>query len=374
MSRTSPSPRGSARVTALLLLLAVVASSWWLGAHSRYASDLVAVEPRLVTPRGDLASDEQATIELFERTCDSVAYIEPLESVDSPYTNETRQFPTGTGSGFVWDTAGHIVTNFHVVIGATGVLVTLHDGQQFEAQKVATYADKDIAVLTIDAPTGALHPVTLGSSHDLLVGQKVYAIGNPYGLDYTLTHGIISALERDMQGIGGRRISSVIQTDAAINPGNSGGPLLDSAGRLIGMNTMIFSESGSSAGLGFAVPVDTIRDVVTRLIANGHIVRPGLGIDPGNPEESRRFRVDGVPIRAVRDDSAAARAGLLGYTRRQGRIVPGDFILSVDGTPVPDKDTLMDTLEQKQVGDTVKLRVVRDGQERDVPVTLQEVQ
>jgi len=374
MSRTpSPPPRGSTRVSVVLLLLVVSAGAWWLGAHSRYASGLSAAAPRVVTPRGDLAADEQATIELFERTCDSVVYIEPLESVDLPYSDEVRQYPTGTGSGFVWDTAGHIVTNFHVVMGATGALVTLHDGQQFEAQHVATYADKDVAVLSIDAPADALHPLMLGSSHDLKVGQKAYAIGNPYGLDYTLTHGIISALEREMEGAGGRRISGVIQTDAAVNPGNSGGPLLDSSGRLIGMNTMIFSESGSSAGLGFAVPVDTIRDVVTRLITDGRIVRPGLGIKPGNPEESERFRVDGVPIRSVENDSAAAHAGLRGYSRLQGRTVPGDIILSVDGTPVPDKDALMDTLELKQVGQTVKLRVVRDGQEREVPVTLQEV-
>jgi len=368
MSRT----HGSARASTLLALLLLAAALWWLGAHSRYARGLVAEEPRVVTPRGDLAADEQSTIELFKQTCGSVAYIEPLESVGLPWSSETRQQPAGTGSGFVWDSAGHVVTNFHVVQGATGALVTLHDGQQFEAQHVVTYPDKDIAVLTIDAPAEALHRITLGSSRDLQVGQKAYAIGNPYGLDYSLTHGIISALDREMESVGGRRITGVIQTDAAINPGNSGGPLLDSAGRLIGMNTMIFSESGSSAGLGFAVPVDIINDVVGRLISEGRITRPGLGIDPGGEEEARRFGVDGVPIRSVGDGSAASRAGLVGYSRRRGRIVAGDIILAVDGTPVPDKDALIDLLETQKVGQTVKLRVLRDGHEREVAVTLQE--
>jgi S1-C subfamily serine protease len=370
MSRTS----GSVRAPALLLLLAVAAGAWWLGAHSRYARGMAAAEPRLVEPRGDLAADEQSTIELFERTCDSVVYIEPLNTMSLPWSVETQQYPSGTGSGFVWDTAGHVVTNFHVVQGASGALVTLHSGQQFEARSVVTYPDKDVAVLTIDAPAETLHPVVLGSSRDLRVGQKVYAIGNPYGLDYTLTHGIISALEREMVSIGDRRITGVIQTDAAINPGNSGGPLLDSAGRLIGMNTMIFSESGSSAGLGFAVPVDTVGDVVTRLIADGRIVRPGLGIKPGGLEEARRFGVEGVPVRSVNEGSAAERAGLVGYSRSRGRIVAGDVILAVEGVPVPDKDALIDLLEGLAVGQTVTLRVARDGQERDVPVTLQEVQ
>ena len=370
--------QGSARATVMLALLACGAGAWWLGAHSRYARTLAAAEPRTVVPRGDLGADEQATVDLFRNTCDSVVYIEPLETVqvrESPFHVATRQYATGTGTGFVWDTAGHVVTNLHVVQGASGALVTLHDGRQFEAQRVSVYADKDIAVLTIDAPADALRPITVGTSADLQVGQSVYAIGNPYGLDYTLTHGIISALEREMESVGGRLITGVIQTDAAINPGNSGGPLLDSAGRLIGINTMIYSESGSSAGLGFAVPVDVVNRVASQLITNGRVVRPGLGVTLGGPNEAKRFGVDGVPVRKVVPGSAAERAGLRAYTRRGGHLeAPGDFILAVNGEAVADAQAVIDHLETLEVGQTVSLRVLREGQEIDVEATLQEIQ
>ena len=368
----SRSSRGAVRPATLLLLIAVIAAATWLGSSTRLARAVSPAEPRTVTPRADLPPDEQSTIAMFKTTCDSVAYIEPLGSVGVPWSDETRQYRTGTGSGFVWDKAGHVVTNFHVVQGATGALVTLHTGQQYEAQRVMTYPVKDVAVLTIDAPAEVLHPISVGTSSDLQVGQKAYAIGNPYGLDYSLSHGIISALEREMESLTGRTISGVIQTDAAINPGNSGGPLLDSAGRLIGMNTMIYSQSGSSAGLGFAVPVDTIRSVVTQLIANGKVMWPGLGIKIAPPNQSRDS--DGVPILEVYPDSAAERAGLTGYTRRAGRLVPGDVILAVEGIRVHDIDTLRNTLERYEIGQTVKLRIERDGEEREVPVTLQEVQ
>jgi S1-C subfamily serine protease len=371
-------PSGSTRATVLLALLAMGVAAWWLGAHSRTASALASGEPRPVVARGDLPADERATVELFQRTCDSVVYIEPLESVqvrETPWSSVTREYPTGAGSGFVWDTAGHVVTNFHVVQGASGALVTLHDGTQYDAQRVLVYPEKDLAIMTIAAPPESLHPVVVGASHDLLVGQKVYAIGNPYGLDYTLTHGIISALEREMEGAAGRLITGVIQTDAAINPGNSGGPLLDSAGRLIGVNTMIFSESGSSAGLGFAVPVDVVNRVVSQLIANGKVVRPGLGITLGGPAEARRFGVEGVPIRRVAPGSAAERAGLRPYVWRGDHPEqPGDFILAVDGQPVQDAQALVDRLEAMEVGQTVALHLLRDGSEIDVQATLQEIE
>ncbi len=363
---------GSVRLSALLLLLAALGGAWWLGAHSRWARALSAAEPRAVTARGDLAADELATIELFKAASDSVAFIEPLESVRVPFQGTVQQ-TAGTGSGFVWDKAGHVVTNFHVVQEASGALVTLHDGSQYEARRVVFYADKDLAVLTIDAPPDKLFPVTLGSSHDLQVGQKAFAIGNPYGLDYSLTHGIISALDREMDSVGGRRITGVIQTDAPINPGNSGGPLLDSAGRLIGVNTMIWSESGSSAGLGFAVPVDEVKRVVTQLIANGRVVRPGLGFKAGGPLEARRFGVRGVPVAEVPPGSSAERAGLRGYRRQGNRLLLGDVILAIDGRPVADKDELMNLLETMDVGRSVTVRVLREGSEMDVPVTLQSV-
>ncbi len=375
MHRDSP---GAARASLLLALLAVAAGGWWLGAHSRYARALSAAEGRTVVPRGDLAADEQSTVELFRRARASVVYIEPLETVqvrESPFHSVARQYAVGTGSGFVWDTAGHVVTNFHVVQGATGARITLHDGSQYEAKRLLSYPAKDLAVLSVDAPADKLQPVALGTSHDLLVGQKVYAIGNPYGLDYSLTHGIISALEREMESASGRLITGVIQTDAAINPGNSGGPLLDSAGRLIGVNSMIYSESGGSAGLGFAVPVDVVNMVVSQLVANGKVVRPGLGITPGGPAEARRFGVEGVPVRQVVPGSAAERAGLRPYVWRGGFLErPGDFILAVDGQPVRDAQTLIARLEELEVGQTVSLRVLREGDEIDVEATLQEIE
>jgi S1-C subfamily serine protease len=365
------------RLPVLLLLLAGGACAWWLGAHSRYARGMAAEEPRLVTPRGDLAEGEQAVIEMFRSTRDSVAFIEPLDSYRDEWGNTSEAQPIGTGSGFVWDKAGHVVTNYHVVQGlkgdlARGALVTLHDGSQYEAQLRGLFKDKDIAVLTIDAPPDKLHPVVPGTSHDLQVGQSVYAIGNPYGFDNTLTHGIISALEREMTSVSNRRITGVIQTDAAVNPGNSGGPLLDSAGRLIGMNTMIYSESGGSAGLGFAVPVDEIHRVVTQIIRDGRVVQPGLGIETVPPALTQQWGVQGVAIRTVTPGSSAERAGLHGYTRRGSRITLGDVILAVDGTEVHDRDDVLDLLETHEIGSTVKLRVQRNGEEREVPVVLQE--
>jgi len=371
MDRSSP---GSIRFTSLVLLVAALGGAWWLGAHSRYGRALAASEPRLVTPRGDLAADELATIELFRACSDAVAFIQPLETVGATWLGGRQQQVAGTGSGFVWDKAGHVVTNFHVVQGASGALVTLHDGSQYEARSVVWYPDKDLAVLTIDAPADKLHPVTLGTSHDLQVGQKAFAIGNPYGLDYSLTHGIISALDREMDGVGGRRITGVIQTDAAINPGNSGGPLLDSAGRLIGINTMIFTQSGSSSGLGFAVPVDEVNRVVTQLIANGRVTRPGLGILPGVAAEARRFGVTGVPVRSVPEGSAAHKAGLRGYQVSGNRVRLGDVIVAIDGRRVADSDDLIDALERLEVGQVVTVTVLRDGREFDVDVPLQSLE
>lgn len=362
---------GSFRFTSFVLLLLALGGAWWLGAHSRYGKALAAGEPRVVTPRGDLGADELATIELFRNCSDSVAFIQPLETVGQTWLGGRQQQVAGTGSGFVWDKAGHVVTNFHVVQGASGALVTLHDGSQYEAKGVVFYADKDLAVLTIDAPPERLKPVTLGTSHDLQVGQKAFAIGNPYGLDYTLSHGIISALDREMEGVGGRRITGVIQTDASINPGNSGGPLLDSAGRLIGVNTMIFTQSGSSAGLGFAVPVDEVNRVVTQLIAHGRVTRPGLGLVPGSRNEARMFGVEGVPVRSVPEGSSAHAAGLRGYRVSGNRVRLGDVIVAIEGRRLRDADDLIDALERREVGEVVQVTVLRDGQELDLEVPLQ---
>ncbi|WP_246027536.1 S1C family serine protease [Novosphingobium umbonatum] len=221
---------------------------------------------RAITPRGNLAADEQATITLFERARGSVVSISTRQYVEDVWTRNVFAVPQGTGSGIIWDEAGHVVTNFHVIRGASEATIRLADGRKFRAALVRGSPENDIAVLKIGIGLKAPPPIPIGTSGDLRVGQKVFAIGNPFGLDWTLTTGIVSALNRTLQDEQGGAIEHLIQTDAAINPGNSGGPLLDSAGRLIGMNTMIYSPSGASAGIGFAVPVDRLRQMVPRII------------------------------------------------------------------------------------------------------------
>jgi len=228
-------------------------------------------QPREVMARGELASDEQATIALFQDRGPSVVFITTLERAYNPWTGSPLETRAGTGSGFVWDELGHVVTNQHVIAGASDAMVTLTDGRTFRAFLVGTSRANDIAVLRIGVGVNRPKPLPIGSSADLKVGQKVFAIGNPFGLDRTLTTGIISALRRDLPVSQDQVLSDLIQTDAAINPGNSGGPLLDSAGRLIGVNTAIYSPSGASAGIGFSVPVDRVNQIVPRIIAAGAI-------------------------------------------------------------------------------------------------------
>jgi len=335
-----------------------------------------AVHPRSIAARGDLAADEKNTIDLFEQCSKSVVYVSPLirrtERIGFFYRNVME---TATASGFVWDRDGHVVTNFHVIKDATRCLVTLPDNSQYEAERTGYWADKDIAVLRIDAPADKLFPVAVGSSSDLRVGQKVFAIGNPFGLDFTLTTGIVSALNREIQSVSGRTIQGVIQTDAAINPGNSGGPLLDSAGRLIGMNTAIYSKSGGSAGIGFAVPVDIINQVVPQLISQGKVTRPGLGINPAPESIRQQLGLNGVLILSVAEDSGARRAGLRPTTEtKTGHIVLGDIIVKVGDTATPDLNTLLNALEHYRIGDTVELTIIRQDRQKKVSVTLQAIE
>ena len=344
----------------------------WLA--NREAPD---AKPRPVVARGDLAADEQSTIELFESCSQSVAYISPMATRvrRSLFGFGDTVVETGTGSGFIWDQQGHVVTNYHVIQGADACLVTLPDGSSYEASLVGVAPDKDIAVLHIDAEAEALVPIAVGASHDLRVGQKVFAIGNPYGFDFTLTTGIVSALDRQMRSTSDRTIKGMIQTDAAINPGNSGGPLLDSAGRLIGMNTIIYSESGASAGIGFAVPVDTINRVVPQLIAHGQVIKPGLGIYPASDRLARRLNVRGVLIAGVTENSGAEAAGLQPATVDQrGRISLGDVIVGIEDEPTPDANALFDVLEEHKIGQTVQVTIERRGKRLVVPVTLQAVE
>ena len=328
--------------------------------------------PRVVTPRGDLAAEEKSNIELFRLSSPSVVYITRLAMRRDRFSLNLFEIPQGTGSGFVWNDQGHVITNFHVIQGASALRVTLADNTEWDARVVGMAPDQDLAVLFINAPKSRLKPIAVGQSSNLLVGQRVFAIGNPFGLDQTLTTGIISALGREINGVSGRKISGVIQTDAAINPGNSGGPLLDSAGRLIGVNTAIFSPSGSNAGIGFAVPVDTVNRVVPQLLRHGRVIRPGLGIHVADGRTAERFGVRGVLIIRVQKGSAAEGAGLRGTGRnRAGSLVLGDVIVGVGEKSVTSRNDLLDALDEHKVGDVVEVHLMRDGTRMSVSVKLQ---
>ncbi|WP_110647483.1 S1C family serine protease [Salinicola peritrichatus] len=330
---------------------------------------------RTVTPRGDLAADEQATIELFEKSRASVVYITTAQLVRDVWTRNVFSVPRGTGSGFIWDDAGHVVTNFHVIQGASEATVKLADGRDYRAALVGASPAHDIAVLKIGVGFKRPPAVPIGTSADLKVGQKVFAIGNPFGLDWTLTTGIVSALDRSLPGeAGGPTIDHLVQTDAAINPGNSGGPLLDSAGRLIGINTAIYSPSGASAGIGFAVPVDTVMRVVPQLIKSGKYIRPALGIEVDEQLNQRLLALTGnkgVFVLRVTPGSAAHKAGLAGVEITPQGIVPGDRIIGVDGKATDDVAKLLARLDDRKVGDVVVLSVERAGESREVQVELQ---
>jgi S1-C subfamily serine protease len=356
-------------VVALLVVLA-----WFLGQRWRGRMHNPEAVPRAVTARGDLAADEQATIELFRQASPSVVYITSLALQRDIFSLNLFEIPQGAGSGFIWDQDGHIITNFHVIQDAGGARVTLADHSNWDAQMVGVAPDHDLAVLFIPAPKRSLKPLAIGTSADLQVGQKVFAIGNPFGLDQTLTTGIISALGREITAVTGRTISGAIQTDAAINPGNSGGPLLDSAGRLIGVNTAIYSPSGSSAGIGFAVPVDTVNRVVPQLIQHGRVIRPGLGVRVADDAIARRLNLPGVLIMRVDKGGAADKAGLRG-TRRDayGRWQLGDILISLGEKRLRSSDDLLDALDAHQVGETVPVVIVRNDTRKQVSVTLQAV-
>ena len=329
-------------------------------------------QPRAITARGDLANDEKSTIELYDQSRLSVVHITTLaDRRAGPSGCNVREVPTGTGSGFLWDDKGHVVTNFHVIQGANGAEVTLNDHRSFRASLVGAAPEFDLAVLRIDAPPDALPPIPLGVSHDLRVGQKVDAIGNPFGLDQTLTTGIISALGREIDSVGGQKISDAIQTDAAINPGNSGGPLLDSAGRLIGVNTSIVSPSGSFSGIGFAIPVDEVNRVVPQLISGGKPTKPGLGVVLMPQASTRDMPVPGLMVSRVVEGGGAARAGIRGTsTDLRGRPVLGDIITRVSGKTIRTLKDLQDVLKSHTSGDKVPVAVIRDGEELELPVTL----
>ena len=362
---------GCAAAAVSLLAFVFVKQSW---VDSASLNDPRAAV-RAVSPRGDLASAEKAVIALFRQASPSVLHITAISVQRDLFTLNLYQIPEGTGSGFVWDHSGNIITNFHVIQNADVAQVTLGDQTTWKARRVGVAPDKDIAVLRIDAPTNRLQPIPIGTSKDLQVGQSVFAIGNPFGLDQSLTTGVISALGREIESVTRRPIQGVIQTDAAINPGNSGGPLLDSAGRLIGVNTAIYSPSGVSAGIGFAIPVDTVNRIVSELIRYGKVTRPGIGVQIAEEQIADRLGVKGILIVEVVPGSAAAKAGLRPTQREgSGRVRLGDVITAVDGKKVESPNELFILLENYKVGDVVSISLLRDGKVMQTKVTLEAVQ
>ncbi len=356
-----------------LLALFVFATVMWYFSQPRSLYDPDA-KPKVVTARGDLADDEKNTIDLFESTSASVVYITNIELRRSLFSLNIYEIPQGTGTGFIWDEEGRVVTNYHVIEGASRVEVTLADHSTWEGIVVGAAPDKDLAVLQISAPADKLQPIIIGESQGLLVGQKVFAIGNPFGLDQTMTTGIVSALGREIQSVTGRTIQGVIQTDAAINPGNSGGPLLDSAGRLIGVNTAIYSPSGASAGIGFAVPVDIVNRVIPEIIKYGKVIRPGIGVAIANDRIAGRLDIEGILLINIQPGSSAEEAGLRGTSRIGDDIVLGDIIQTVNNERVSSYDDLRNEFDKYRVGDEVTLGIVRDERRISVRVRLEQVE
>ena len=353
----------------VLVLLLLVQNIWIYGPALFTRSG---AEPRPITARGNLADDEKSTIELFRAASSSVVYITTQVDRRDAFSLNLQEIPLGAGSGIVWDENGHIVTNFHVIKDAHRAQVTLDDNTTWDAELVGSAPEQDLAVLRIRSLPARLTPMPIGTSHDLEVGQKVFAIGNPFGFDHTLTTGVISGLGRQIKSLTGHPIEGAIQTDAAINPGNSGGPLLDSAGRLIGVNTAIFSPSGVYAGVGFAVPVDTINQTIPELIAHGRVVRPGLGVTIFQPHIARRLGIEGALVVTVQKGSAAEEAGIRPSVFERNRLRRlGDVIVAVNDDAVTGLESLTSALGKYKVGDKVTVTVEREDEKHGLEVRLQ---
>ena len=318
-------------------------------------------------------NDEENNIEIFKRSSPSVVHITNSRLVRSFYSLNPQEVPQGTGTGFIWDQEGYIVTNFHVIQQANVVTVTLQDGTSYEAVPVGSDPDKDLAVLRINVPKPELSPVILGDSSLLEVGRKVIAIGNPFGLDTTMTVGVVSALGREIDSISRRKIRDVIQTDAAINPGNSGGPLLNSLGQLVGVNTAIYSPSGVNSGIGFAIPVNTVKRIVPELITFGRVQTPILGITHiPQPDYYRElWGIEGVIVMEVVPGADPAQVGMRGLRRVQrGRIQLGDVIFEIDGESVSNEDDYANIMEQHRAGDVVNIKTRRDNRVMNYDIEL----
>ena len=308
-----------------------------------------------------LTNDEQNNISVFKSASPSVVFVTNTQLRRQRFSLNVMEIPRGSGTGFIWDESGLIVTNFHVVQGANKITIELQSNKSYQATVVGSAPEKDIALLKIDAPNEDLQPLPLGDSASLAVGRKVLAIGNPFALDTTLTVGVVSALNREIKSITNRTIKNVIQTDAAINPGNSGGPLLNSNGQLVGVNTAIYSPTGASAGIGFAIPVNAVKVIIPQLIEHGKLIRPVLGIEPLTDYWTRRLRVKGVAILSVREGLPAANAGMVGVREdRRGKIHLGDVIIAINGQNIINEDSLLNQLEQFSPGETVKITTLKD--------------
>ncbi|MGD9614083.1 MAG: S1C family serine protease [Alphaproteobacteria bacterium] len=355
----------------VVILWALILATVWVLEPYVVSLWAAATEPRTITPRGSLAEYEETTVKLFKAASPSVVHVFAAQPGRGIFQLEPVESAVQSGSGIVWDAAGHVITNYHVIRGADRIRVRLSAGDFAEADIVGAAPNYDLAVLRLDRPRALLHPIAIGSSADLQVGQAAFAIGNPYGLEQTLTSGIISAVGRRLPTSAAYEIGGVIQTDAAVNPGNSGGPLLDSAGRLIGVNSAIISRSGASAGIGFAIPVDTVNRIAADLIRQGRVPIAGIGIVAARESTATQLGIDGIIIIRVLPDSPAAQAGLVSAANAGGAI--GDVILAANGTRVHNVAELAAILQQIGIGNTVRLTILRNSQVRDIEIAVADV-
>ena len=352
---------------ATLVVIAVTLGIFVSATNKKNPTDIATAETTPVF----LTNDEQNNISVFKSASPSVVFVTNTQLRRQRFSLNVMEIPRGSGTGFIWDESGLIVTNYHVVQGANKITIELQSNKSYQATVVGSAPEKDIALLKIDAPNEDLQPLPLGDSASLAVGRKVLAIGNPFALDTTLTVGVVSALGREIKSITNRTIKNVIQTDAAINPGNSGGPLLNSNGQLVGVNTAIYSPTGASAGIGFAIPVNAVKVIIPQLIEHGKLIRPVLGIETLTDYWTRRLRVKGVAILSVREGLPAAKAGMVGVREdRRGKIHLGDVIIAINGQNVINEDSLLNQLEQFSPGDTVEVTTLKDEKIRNYNVQL----
>ena len=363
-------------VPALVLVACAATFSYFTAGFSD--ADITANSPVLgpaVTDPTALTSDENNNIRIYREVSPSVVFVTNTQLRRRLFSLNVMEAPAGSGTGFVWSKNGLIVTNYHVIHAANRINITLTNGNSYEAELVGAAPEKDIALLRINAPNESLVPIPLGNSNALSVGRKVLAIGNPFALDTTLTVGVVSALEREIQSPANRTIKNVIQTDAAINPGNSGGPLLNSMGELVGVNTAIYSPSGGSAGIGFAIPVNTVSKIVPQLLEHGRLYRPVLGVETMPDRWATQLRVKGVAITSVVRGSGADRAGMVGVREdRLGKLHFGDIVIAINDDEVVSNDSLLSALEKYKPGDEVTVTTRIDDTIREYRVILDKPQ